>query len=159
MEQIVSESEMMNEVMMFIRSGVTFARFGRLKSWGIIGTCCFALLAGCATIGSREPEVDVAERAQARWGALVSGNWEKAYSYATPAYRKAVDLFGFRGRSAPAAKLKSAEVVNVKCKDATCDVTMRIGFAPLQRGYPETTTDLEERWILEAGEWWRYERF
>lgn len=150
---------MMNEVIIFFRSSVTFSRFGRLKSWGIIGAACLSVLGGCATFAPREPEADVRERAQARWDAQVAGNWEKAYSFATPAYRKAVDLFGFRSRSAPAVKLKSADVVNVKCKDATCDVTMRIGFAPLQRGYPETTTDLEERWILEAGEWWRYERF
>lgn len=149
----------MSEIMVFFRSGVTFAWFGRLQSWGMISAACLALLAGCSSFATREPEVDVRERAQARWDALVTGNWEKAYSFATPAYRKAVDLFGFRGRSAPAAKLKSADVVSAKCKDATCDVTMRIGFAPLQRGYPETFTDLEERWILEAGEWWRYERF
>lgn len=145
--------------MIFFRRDVTFARPGHFRAWGMICIACLAVLAGCASFATREPEADVRERAQARWGALVTGDWEKAYSFATPAYRKAVDLFGFRGRSAPAAKLKSAEVVNVKCKDATCDVTMRIGFAPLQRGYPETTTDLEERWILEAGEWWRYERF
>lgn len=145
--------------MMFFRRDVTFVRQGHFRVWGMICAACLTVLAGCASFATREPETDVRERAQARWDALVTGNWEKAYSFATPAYRKAVDLFGFRGRSAPAAKLKSAEVVNVKCKDATCDVTMRIGFAPLQRGYPETTTDLEERWILEAGEWWRYERF
>jgi hypothetical protein len=145
--------------MMFFRRDVTFSRQGRFRAWGMICAACLTVLAGCASFAAREPETDVRERAQARWDALVTGNWEKAYSFATPAYRKAVDLFGFRGRSAPAAKLKSAEVVNVKCKDATCDVSMRIGFAPLQRGYPETTTDLEERWILEAGEWWRYERF
>jgi hypothetical protein len=111
---------------------VTFSRFGRLKSWGIIGAACLSVLGGCATFAARAGG-GCKERAQARWDAQVAGNWEKAYSFATPAYRKAVDLFGFRSRSAPAAKLKSADVVNVKCKDATCDVTMRIGFAPLQR--------------------------
>ncbi|WP_296567360.1 hypothetical protein [Zoogloea sp.] len=146
--------------MLFIQRNVTFDSVGRLRSVGMIAAACAALLSGCATLGgANAPEDEVRERAQARWTAIVTGKWEKAYSYATPGYRQAVDVRGFTGRSAPAAKLKSAEVVNVKCKDATCDVIMRIGFAPLQRGYPETTTDLEERWILEEGEWWRYERF
>lgn len=36
---------------------------------------------------------------------------------------------------------------------------MRIGVQPLQKGYPETRTDLTERWVQEDGDWWRFERY
>lgn len=114
---------------------------------------------GCATLGSRSPEELVRERAQARWDALIAGKWEQAYGYATPGFRQSVDLFGFRSRVASPVKLKSAEVVSVDCKVTTCEATMRIGLVPLQKGYPETTTDLTERWVEEGGEWWRFERY
>jgi hypothetical protein len=46
-----------------------------------------ALLAGCmASTPSRPaPEDEVRLRAQARWDAVVAHDWQKAYSFATPA--------------------------------------------------------------------------
>jgi len=142
----------------FLRNVISGRALSRAR-WATMAAASMLMLAGCAAFAPKAPELEVRERAQARWDALIAGNWEKAYSYSTPAYRKAVDLFGFRARSAGPVKLKSAEVVNARCRDLTCEVTVRVGFAPLQRGYPETFTDLEDRWVLESGDWWRYERF
>ena len=120
-----------------------------------------ALLAGCmASTQSRPaPEDEVRLRAQARWNAVVAGDWQKAYNFATPAYREAVDLAGFRGRSASPVTFKSAEVVSVKCEESACEVRMRVGFAPIQRGFPDLSSTLDERWVNEGDEWWRYEKF
>lgn len=142
-----------------IRSSVNFFRVTRHSSWIMMAAVICLMQTGCASLGSRSPEDVVRVRAQARWDALIAGKWEKAYEYATPGFRSSVDVFGFRSRVASPVKLKSAEVVSVDCKDTTCEATMRIGLVPLQKGYPETTTDLTERWVQEGGEWWRFERY
>jgi hypothetical protein len=115
---------------------------------------------GCATIGTPvSTEEAVKARVQQRWDAVVAGKWDTAYNFTSPAYRKSVDAMAYQARSSGAVKLKSAEVLAVKCQESMCEATVRIGFAPLQRGFPETSTDLDERWVSEQGEWWRYERY
>lgn len=142
-----------------IRSGVKFFRGRRHSSWIIMAAVLCFMQAGCAMLEPRSPEDAVRERAQAYWDAVIAGKWEKAYGFTTPGFRTAVDLFGFRTRIAAQVKLKSAEVVNVNCKDTACEATMRIGLVPLLKGYPETKTDLTERWVQEDGDWWRFERY
>lgn len=142
-----------------IRSGVNFFRGRRHSSWIIMMGMLCLMQAGCAMLGTRSSEDAVRERAQAYWDAVIAGEWEKAYGYATPGFRASVDLFGFRSRVSGQVKLKSAEVVSVSCKDTICEATMRIGVQPLQKGYPETRTDLTERWVQEDGDWWRFERY
>lgn len=150
----------MSEAMIFFQSNAIFAFFCRCCAKGMVVAISVGGLSGCASIvDPADPEPVVRERAQARWNAVIAGSWDRAYSFATPGFRGAVDVQGFRARSSPAAKLKAADVVNVKCKDVVCDVTMRIVFSPLQRGFPEAFTDREERWVLEGGEWWRHERY
>ncbi len=119
------------------------------------------LLQGCATFGEEAPpEQLVQKRAQARWDALIAGQVEKAYGFNSPAYRDSVDFAAFKTRVAsPPAKLKGAEVLAVKCEEASCDVTMRLYFVPLQPGFPELDTEHTERWILSDGKWWRFEKF
>ncbi|MCA0185581.1 MAG: hypothetical protein LCH90_06200 [Proteobacteria bacterium] len=142
-----------------IRLGVNFFRGRRRSSWAIMAGAVCLMQFGCAILEPKSSEDVVRERAQAYWDAVVTGKWEKAYGYTTPGFRTAVDLFGFRSRVAAQVKLRSAEVVNVSCKDAVCEATMRLGVQPLLKGYPETTTDLTERWVQGDGEWWRFERY
>ena len=128
---------------------------------GLFGLAAGLLvLSGCASTGpSKSAEDEVRARAQSRWEAVIAGKWELAYSYTTPAYRKTVDLFGFRSRAVGPVRMLSVEVRSVTCQQASCDVKVRLGFVPVQRGFPETATDLEERWIEEGGEWWRYQEY
>jgi hypothetical protein len=109
---------------------------------------------------SANPEEVVRARAQARWDALIAGRWEQAYSYATPAYRAAVDLYGFRSKLDKLIKRKSAEVTSVTCEEsALCKVKIRLRFAVQLDDMGDITTVFEERWVAESGEWWRYESF
>lgn len=118
------------------------------------------LLAGCTSLPSPvAPEVSVAARAKARWEAVIAGNWQQAYEFATPAYRAAVSVDSFRARTAGPVQHKSVEVRSVKCESAVCELKLMIGFAPLQKGFPDLNTELGERWVLEEGEWWRFETF
>lgn len=119
------------------------------------------LLAGCAQqpLVQTTPEEQVAVRAKARWDAVVARDWAKAYSFATPAYRQAIDLDGFKGRSAAPVIYKSAEVVSVKCEETACTATMKIGVTPVQSGFGDLSTTIDERWVLDEGQWWRYDKF
>ena len=48
------------------------------------------VLSSCAAIAPRSPESAVKERAQARWDALVKGDFNAAYGYLSPGSRSVV---------------------------------------------------------------------
>jgi len=132
----------------------TFARHRRVA----LLLMATAMLAGCAGI-SKTPEDVVVERAKARWDAVISGDYETAYSYYTPGYRSSTSLVDFalvlRARR---VNWTSASYVDHQCEEKRCKLTFKIGFrliAPL----PGVTTYngfqfLEDTWILTDGEWW-----
>ena len=111
-------------------------------------------LTGCGE--PKTPEQIVAERAQARWDALLAGDFETAYSFASPAYRSIVDAIGFQRRfGGGQVGWLGATVRQVECRDDVCEATVRIKFASL---LPPRMSDLEtddiERWVLDEGDWW-----
>ena len=121
-----------------------------------------AVLAGCSSVGEivQTPEQIVTERAQARWLAVIAGKWETAYSFATPAFRAAVDLESFANRLRGSATRKSVEVKSAACAETTCDVVLELAFEPaIKRGYGLLKTDLTERWVKEEGRWYIYLRY
>lgn len=122
-----------------------------------------ALLSGCAAMQQtpKTPEQIVAERSQARWNALLAGDWESAYSFATPALRQARDLSGYRALLGGQATWKKAELKSVNCPQPdVCNTRVRVGVAPvLVRGAKFVETDVPERWVLVDGQWWHYRRF
>lgn len=136
----------------------------RLKQVPLI---CFlaAIAQGCAGLGGAQSDENrVQERAQARWNARLAGDWETAYSYASPAYRAAFDLKAFTTRFGKGvANWTSAQVKSVHCQETTCDVVMHITYTtplfnatPYQKKPDVISTDLDERWVKEEGQWWIY---
>lgn len=114
-------------------------------------------LAGCAALDSRPPEEIVKERAAKRWQALVSGDFNTAYDYASPAYRqgKTRDYYVNKQRNAGVVQWLSATVVSVKCEGARCKTTTELTSKPLIPGFRGTLrSGIEETWILEDGRWW-----
>jgi len=144
------------------RAAVVFERRG--SAWPVRPSAGLVVLlaiflAGCAglTGKSKTPEQLVAERAQARWDALLAGQWERAYSFATPAYREVVDTEGFRRRLGGQATWLGASVRKVACQADACEVTVRLKFRSLlPPRTDELETDYKERWLLEGGNWWIY---
>ena len=110
-------------------------------------------LSGCGE--PKAPEQIVAERAQARWDALLAGDFETAYSFASPAYRSIVDAIGFQRRLGGQVSWQGATVREVTCREEVCEAMVRLKFSSL---LPPRMTDLEtddiERWILEDDDWW-----
>lgn len=115
------------------------------------------ILGGCAGMGANSsPEQIVAERAAARWNAIIANQWQQAYEYATPGYRAATSVEVFQGSTINAAiRREAAEVARVDCPQAdNCTATVRLSYQPVMPGYPRMSTEFSERWILEDGKWY-----
>ena len=133
--------------------------FPSLHSAGALAA--LALVAGCATLGPQAPEDVVKARASARWAALLKPDMSAAYSYMAPGYRKVHDEQAYRMRRGSAVKWTGAEVVDVRCPEATkCIAKVRIEAKPfLGRKFGDTiVTHAEETWLLEDGQWWLFEK-
>lgn len=125
-----------------------------------LGVFLLNLLAACATntpgniervSAPQTAEEKVVSRAQARWDALRAGNYEKAYSYITPATRMTLPLEVFRGRISGGSWL-DVKVTKAVCEPEVCDVSVRIEYFVLPNLRDSQTVN--EKWILDGGNWW-----
>ena len=116
-------------------------------------------LAGCTT--TSQPEDILAERVQARWDALLSGEYEEAYAYFSPGYRSTTSVIDFavefRMRR---IRWISAEYVEKSCEEKICTVKVRVEYkvAKPVPGVPvwhSFSTD-EEKWVNIDGQWWYF---
>jgi hypothetical protein len=102
----------------------------------------------------KTPEQIVAERAQARWDALLAGDFETAYSFAAPSYRDVVDAVRFQQGLGGHASWLGAKVREVTCREDVCDAMVRLKYRSPLPPRMEFETDDIERWLSEDGEWW-----
>lgn len=118
-------------------------------------------LGACASLQPKTPEEDVTQRAEARWAALVKGDFDQAYGYLAPSFRAVVPAADYRKRFGAAGQWTNAIVHKVTCEAESCKATIRVTTqirVPLfATKVPETTTYLDEIWVREDGQWWRYE--
>ena len=123
-----------------------------------LATVAAMALAGCATLAA-PPEKVVERRATEYWKARIAGDYAKAYSLSTPAYRKLHTAEQFRAQFGEGASLQGAEPINVTCEPEKCTVRIKISAAPALAGMNLGTiaTHLSETWLLEDGQWWRYQ--
>jgi len=119
-----------------------------------------AFLAGCAAIAPAKPEDVVRQRAQARWNALMEGDWAQAYRYMSPSYRALVEQKRYANQFGGGAAWLAAEPVKVACAEDRCTVEMKVTIRPLlgARAGDPATTYFDETWIREEGQWWMYQR-
>lgn len=116
-----------------------------------------AVLSGCASLSATKPEDAVSARALDYWNALIAGDWEKAYAHTSPGYRASVDLFGFRKQRDSFVKYKEASVASVNCDEAAaCKVKMKLRIAIMNDQPTELTKFLDERWLNDGGQWYRF---
>jgi hypothetical protein len=105
----------------------------------------------CAAVGPGSPEAAVKARAQARWDALVKGDFNAAYGYMSPGSRSIITAPD-HAASLRSGFWKSAVVEKVECGSAqSCDVTATIEYEHMGR---RVKTPLRESWIREGSEWW-----
>jgi hypothetical protein len=136
--------------------------------WKLRGPLCLivmmlgaVLFSGCASQAT-EPESkqdSIAVRAQARWDALLAGDFETAYSYYSPGYRSsnsAVDLgISIRLRR---VHWTSAEYQEHDCTETACSVKFQVGYTvnqpvPGLKKY-DGSNFVDEKWVKTEGQWW-----
>lgn len=125
----------------------------------VLAVLAAALLAGCAD--NRPPEEIVAERAQARWDALVAGDYAAARAYYTPGFRETSTAEEFAAEmSARPVKWTAAEVFEVTCESdaARCEARSRVRYStPAVMpgvGPMKSVSGSTETWIQIDGDWW-----
>lgn len=114
-------------------------------------------LGGCAALDvGKTPERIVAERAAARWNAIIANDWQAAYEYATLGYRATNDVFAYRGSILSAViRRQGIEVSDVECSQVdSCTATLLLSYQPVTPGFPSMNTRFTERWILDGGQWY-----
>ena len=126
---------------------------------GVVAGAMAVLLAACAgmTPGvSRDasPQVKqtvVAERAEARWQALIKGDLDTAYTFLSPGSKATTSLAVYKSKIKPGI-WRRAKADKVSCEGEICSVTIQITFdTPKAKGIE---TQLAERWIIEDGAAW-----
>lgn len=143
--------------------GCVASRLNRPLRWlALCATLCISVaLLACASLGSGNAEEQVRQRATERWQALVKGEFNRAYTFNTPGFRAVVTADGFRSRFGGAVTWLGAEVIRVNCADASqCVATVRIDYRPTLSGKNNNllATHLDETWLLEAGQWWFFQK-
>jgi hypothetical protein len=145
------------KIMHFAAPGGSLARPRLLRQSSILALCLLALSA-CATSPAARDKL-IAQRAQARWDALLARDYETAYSYLSPGYRSTTSVTDFEiSVRARRVQYISAEYRSHGCEEAVCTVQMMVGYRVVRPvvGLPEwkSTSLVEERWINSDGGWW-----
>jgi hypothetical protein len=117
------------------------------------------LLSACAATSTVAPEDVVKERAQARWDALLTGDFATAYSYYSPGFRSATTVVDFEiGIRMRKVQHRSAEYLDQNCEENVCTVRFTVGYRVVK---PVPGVDawenegvVSEQWIKSDGEWW-----
>jgi hypothetical protein len=117
---------------------------------GALAAAVVVAISGCAAFAPKPPEEAVKERAQARWDALVKGDFKAAYAYLSPGSR-AVQPETEYVNSLRRNFWQAAKVVKATCTEQRCEVEASIEYQMQGR---RTTTPLRETWIREGSEWW-----
>jgi len=119
------------------------------------------LLGGCAAgpgSKSQTPADQVAQRAKARWDALLEGNAEAAYQYYSPGYRSAESLDAFTKRlSVQKVHWTAAKFDHVECETDLCHPVFKVSYTyrmPLRGvGEVNATRSVTEDWVRTDSGW------
>ncbi len=116
-------------------------------------------LAGCATLTPATPEQQVQERANAFWQARIQGDVPTAYHLLAPAYRSLRSQEDFAKDNGRQIAVQKIEVASVSCEPQKCVARLALTGKPVVPGLnlPALTTYMDDAWVLEEGQWWRFE--
>jgi len=130
-------------------------------SRGAVLLAVLLLASGCAQVvkDTRPAEELVAERADARWAALIDGQWQQAYDLLTPGYRSATSFDSYR-MNLLTRKINwtAAKTTAVTCESSEkCTARVKIDYA-LVGGLPgvsrvTSSANAEETWLRLDGQW------
>lgn len=133
---------------------MTTSRLSLLAASGAL-----ALLAGCAALSPKTPEQIVAERAEARWNALIKRDYAAGHAYYQPAFRATFKPEEVIDADGGPPRAYGVRVHHVSCQPERCRVRMVFQVkAPISRRESwDIETVRDETWVRQDGQWW-YER-
>ncbi|WP_147431020.1 hypothetical protein [Thiocapsa rosea] len=120
-------------------------------------------VAGCEEKArqSQEPEQVLSSleaRAAERWDALIRGDFNAAYLYASPAYRALYTPQQFSSRFGRQVLWERVDVGPIEplSEDAArVGITIHFSYHQVESGQTlEASTFVRESWILADGDWW-----
>lgn len=135
---------------------------------GCIFLASALMMSGCSTVGAptditqASPEwleaqkPQIAERAEARWKALIKGDFDTAYMYLTPEYRSVFSAQQFRSRFGGAVAWKLARVASVEYdRSNVAQVVVEVEYSA-SAGMHEVrgVRQMKERWVYTVGSGW-----
>lgn len=100
---------------------------------------------------------DLRERVEARWAALVAGDFDRVYEFETPAYRKIYTAQQFRANFGQGLRWKRIKVVQIDLNQpevAKVAVEVEYGFYVAGRGMMDDKVVDTETWLRLDGQWW-----
>ncbi|MBY6205949.1 hypothetical protein [Halomonas denitrificans] len=118
------------------------------------------VLAACGAGEPPRPDHEVvAERAQARWDALLAGDFAAALEFHTPAFRERTPVEAYRAdMSNRPVRWVSAEPRAATCEDDRCTMEMLVGYrlssGPAQLSGMGNQRPIEETWVRIDDNWW-----
>jgi len=119
------------------------------------------VVAGCATTGggltkdspAALKEKVVAERANARWQALIKRDYKGAYGFLSPASRETTSLPTFQARF-EVAEYRAVTIEKVECAEEVCKVMLKLTYDLPPARIRGVVTPLDEDWIIGQGQAW-----
>lgn len=148
-------SKTMNSIKISAQSGRDRPRFRAIRTFALAMVSA-AFFTACATIGGGGSVVD---RAQARWQALLAGDFQTAYSYYTPGYRSSKTPGDFElSIRLRKVQFRDAEYLEHQCEGDSCTLKFNVKYhvaSPVPGvNRWESKTVLDERWVRTQGKWW-----
>lgn len=110
-----------------------------------------------STVGAAEDMEGLRARAEARWQALIAGDFDNAYTFETPAYRALYTAQQYRSRYGKGLRWQQARVVQVDLKSPeVAIVTLEIdySFHVSGQGMMDNKGSVTETWLWVDGQWW-----
>lgn len=98
----------------------------------------------------------IAERAEARWKALIAGDLDAAYQFSSPEYRSVFSLQQFRAKFGTAVVWNLARVKSVKYDDSNvAQVVVQVEYqAPVGLQSVKGVREMTENWLYSTGSEW-----
>lgn len=115
-------------------------------------------LAACATTGGGGGG-DVVKRAEARWDAVLAGDFESAYQYYSPGYRSSHSPGDFElSMRLRKVQFRDARYAEHACDGDRCNLKIEVKYhvASPVPGLDkwDSKTTIDETWIRTQDEWW-----
>jgi hypothetical protein len=106
----------------------------------------------------RPQDKELAGRVEARWRALIDGNFAGAYAYTLPSYRQTHTAQQYRSQFGNAVRWRVATVRGIRYDTpavAHVRLSLETEHVPPWGGEAERlVTRLYETWLYRDGEWW-----